>query len=156
MLLYLVICGRVKKACHGICHFDKKALVKLRWLINNIPHLLLDAPMRVVTTAASLPSPQRPGVIPDTDATMADRALYSTGTQSMLDVPRPRMSSGNTNFSMWDCTVYKFNRPVYWHTQIYASIKKRRMFLTTWKLAWGVPDKATYNVCKQDSKHCNV
>ncbi|XP_041471184.1 phospholipid transfer protein C2CD2L-like [Lytechinus variegatus] len=50
-----------------------------------------EAPMRVVTTAASLPTPQRPGVYPDGEGGM-DRSHHSTGTQS-LDVPRQRTSS---------------------------------------------------------------
>ncbi|XP_071495365.1 C2 domain-containing protein 2-like [Diadema antillarum] len=52
-----------------------------------------DAPMRVVTTAASLPTPQRPGVIPDTEGMVAEKPRQSTGTQSMLEVPRPRVAS---------------------------------------------------------------
>ncbi|XP_030833347.1 phospholipid transfer protein C2CD2L isoform X4 [Strongylocentrotus purpuratus] len=51
-----------------------------------------EAPMRVVTTAASLPTPQRPGMYPNGEGGV-DRSHHSTGTQSSLEAPRQRTSS---------------------------------------------------------------
>ena len=40
--------------------------------------------------------------------------------------------------------------------QILCTPFKQRLFLTTCKLAQGLPDIATANVCKLDSKYCNA
>ena len=65
-------------------------------------------------------------------------------------------------FHAYSCSQWLFSSRVF-HTKAFEHIQilcipfKQRLFLTTRKLARGLPDMiATINVCKLDSKYCNV